>query len=198
MLLIHWWLVHGIGSDMDPRRGFWVMRSDLVGAAEPSSCGRTDFCGVWPMDVVPLDIMLSVKVFGKVWYWSEEVGRSGRTYPSTRLMSQSSGRHNFCTQTPNWVNQNSIWIFSTRTSHWFYKTKHLRLFVKLRVENWDLTTINTAPHLALCSSSSKNEGPRWKQNSNGMKQAYEIFRTIPCTCQLWSVYHAILGSWRME
>jgi hypothetical protein len=44
------------------------MRSDLVGAAEPSSCGRTDFCGVWPMDVVPLDIMLSVKVFGKVWY----------------------------------------------------------------------------------------------------------------------------------
>jgi hypothetical protein len=37
--------------------------------------------GAWPMDLVPLDIMLGVEAFGKVWCWSEEVDRSGRTYP---------------------------------------------------------------------------------------------------------------------
>jgi hypothetical protein len=57
--------------------------------------------------------------------------RFGRTYPPTRLVSQSSVRHNFCIQTPNWVNQNSLSIISTRTSQWCYQTKHLRLFVKI-------------------------------------------------------------------
>jgi hypothetical protein len=35
-LLVHWWLVHGIGSDMDPRGGFWVVRPDLVRAVGPT------------------------------------------------------------------------------------------------------------------------------------------------------------------
>jgi hypothetical protein len=30
-------------------------------------CGRTNFCGICPMDLVPLDIMVSVEAFGKVW-----------------------------------------------------------------------------------------------------------------------------------
>jgi hypothetical protein len=44
-----------------------VVRPDLVGAVGPHWCGRTNFCVVWPMDLVPLDIMLSVEAFGKVW-----------------------------------------------------------------------------------------------------------------------------------
>ena len=34
--------------------------------------------------------------------------------------------------------------------------------------------------------------------SKGMKRAKEIFQLIPCTCELWTVYHAILSSWGME
>jgi hypothetical protein len=50
------------------------------GAAKPSRCGRINFCGVWPKNLIPLDIMLSVEAFGKVWSWSEKVDRAGRTY----------------------------------------------------------------------------------------------------------------------
>jgi hypothetical protein len=44
-----------------------VVRPDLIGAAGPRRCDQTNFCGVWPMDLVPLHIMLSVEAFGKVW-----------------------------------------------------------------------------------------------------------------------------------
>jgi hypothetical protein len=46
--------VFGIVGAGDPTGGFWVVRSNLV--------------GVWPMDLVPLDIMLSVEAFGNVWF----------------------------------------------------------------------------------------------------------------------------------
>jgi hypothetical protein len=72
--------VCGIVAGVDPRGGFWVVRPDLVGVARPGWCGRTwlvwpdlggaaglTFFGVWPMDLVPLDIILSVESFGKVW-----------------------------------------------------------------------------------------------------------------------------------
>jgi hypothetical protein len=79
--VIHPRCVCGIVGVVDPRGGFWVVRPDLIGVTGPRRCDQNNFCGVYPMDLVPLHIMLSVEAFGKVWCWSEEVDRSCRTYP---------------------------------------------------------------------------------------------------------------------
>jgi hypothetical protein len=56
----------------------------------------------------------------------------------------------------------------------------------------------TPPHLAFACPCVKEKGLRWNKTSKGMKRAQDIFQTLSCTCELLSVYYAILGSWGME
>jgi hypothetical protein len=77
------------------------------------------------MDLVPLDIMLVVEAFGKVWCWSEEVDWSGRTYPrhvschnlSWGIISASGLRIGW-TKTPFRSSQQELRNSATKLSIW--------------------------------------------------------------------------------
>ena len=78
--------------------------------------------------MVPSGLVARQDVFGKG-AGSAGLGEAGRPAASAQPESETCDLHNFCVQTPNWVNQVSNSIISTSSSTWKCQSWHLTMFI---------------------------------------------------------------------
>ena len=77
---------------------------------------------------VPSGLVARQDVFGKG-AGPAGLGEAGRPAASAQPESETCDLHNFCIQTPNWVNQVSNSIISTISSTWKCQSCHLTMFI---------------------------------------------------------------------
>ena len=83
------------------------------------------------------------------------LGEAGRPTASARHKFEICNLHNFCVRNPNWVNQMSNSIISTRSSTWQCKIWHLTMFIMVSSYTYVSSSLRTL-HLVLFLAYSKH------------------------------------------